>query len=122
MKKYGIELTIDLKNCDVSLFNKRALKRYLKQLCELIDMKICKIHFWEYENSKERKEAPSHLAGISVCCFISTSNIIIHTLDKMKSVYFNIFTCKDFNTNKAIKFTKSFFKGKVKNYNIINRL
>jgi S-adenosylmethionine/arginine decarboxylase-like enzyme len=34
---------------------------------------------------------------------------VIHTLDLMKAAYVNIFSCKDFDTDEAAKFTAKWF-------------
>ena len=54
-----------------------------------------------------------HLNGISAVQFISTSNFTIHTLTDLKAVYLNIFTCKDFDVNRAVHFTRNYFLGDV---------
>ncbi len=42
-----------------------------------------------------------------------TSNVTIHTLDLLKAVYLNIFSCKDFDPKVAAAFSRKFFKGKI---------
>jgi len=41
--------------------------------------------------------------------FILTSSIVIHTLDQLRAVYVNIFSCKDFDPKTAEKFTVEWF-------------
>ncbi len=105
---------MDLYGCDVSKFNRKSIQEWLKQLCELIDMRREDLHWWDYEgcSEKERKEVPAHLLGTSAIQFISTSDIRIHSLDILKECYINIFTCKDFDTNKALGFTMKWFGAK----------
>lgn len=122
MKNYGKELILDIHKCKVDRFTKEQLKEYFIQLCNLIEMERQKLHFWEYEDQEEYKTAPPHLKGISAIQFISTSNITIHTLDDLKCVYINIFSCKDFCTDEARNFTEKFFKGIIVNENIIGRV
>lgn len=86
-------------------------------------MEACKISWWDYKGyPEEYDKAPEHLKGTSAIQFISTSNITIHTLDEMKRVYLNIFSCKDFNSGKAIKFCVEYFEGMVVNFQVINRI
>ena len=124
MKNYGKELILDLHECDTDKFNRKDLRTFCKQLCDLIDMKRCKLVFWDYKGYPEEYElAPVHLKGTSAIQFISTSNITIHTLDVMKRVYLNIFTCKAFNPKIAERFSRNFFKcKKVKQCIIIDRI
>ena len=104
-EKFGVELIIDMHNCDESLFTKELLTKYFIELCELIDMTRHGDPMFWIEYGKE-----PHLSGISAVQFIRTSNIVIHTLDKLKAVYVNIFSCKDFDKTIAEEFTKQFFK------------
>lgn len=121
-KEYGKELILDLHNCDNSTFNRVSLKKYFVELCDLIDMKRCDLHFWDdVEVPDNEKQISPHTKGTSAVQFILTSNITIHTLDIMRRVYVNIFSCKDFDTINAQKFTTKFFGGTVVNGIVIKR-
>ncbi|MHA1941967.1 MAG: S-adenosylmethionine decarboxylase family protein [Candidatus Hodarchaeales archaeon] len=123
MKNFGKELIIDLHNCENIPCNRKFLKRYCKKLCRLIDMKREDLHFWDYEGDKEGyKKAEDHLKGISLIQFIKTSNITIHTVDVPKNVYLNIFSCKDFDSTKTLKFSANFFKGEIVSSNDLKRM
>lgn len=123
MTIYGKELILDLHECDPTTFTRKSLKKYFKKLCILINMKRCTMHFWDYKGyPDEYKIAPSHLKGTSAIQFISTSDIRVHTLDELKRVYLNIFTCKDFDPNDVVKFSVDWFKGKVVQKEVYNRI
>jgi len=123
MENYGKELILDLHNCDPSTFNRKSIRNYFKQLCKLIDMKRCKLCWWDdYGVPPGEQETEPHLKGTSAIQFIRTSNITIHTLDLLKNVYINIFSCKDFNTDSVKNFTKDWFKGEVIHFCVIERL
>ena len=107
---YGQEMILDLHGCDRSLFTRKAITRYFKQLCELLDMKRHDLHFWEFDTPSARLIAPAHLAGISAVQFIATSNVTLHALDKVKAVYINVFSCRQFNTHRAQKLSSQFFR------------
>ncbi len=112
MKHYGKELILDLHNCDPVTFTRIVIEKYFEELCDLIDMERETLHWWDYEDfPEEYKKAPPHLKGISAIQFIKTSNIIVHTLDELKRIYVNIFSCKDFNAKVARVFTEKTFKG-----------
>lgn len=122
MKNYGKELVLDLLNCDVSTFTRKSIGNYFKELCELIDMEREKLCWWDYHNDPEAyRKAPAHLKGISAVQFIKTSNITIHTLDTKKEILLNIFSCKDYETTVVVDFTKSHFRGKIRQWKVINR-
>lgn len=110
---YGKELILDLGSCDVTFFNRRSLGRFLTLLCKELEMEACERYWWDYGSKRQRELAPAHLAGISVVQFIKTSNITIHTIDKMNKVFLNVFSCKDFDSRKTMDFCSSYFHGKV---------
>ena len=122
MKNYGKELILDLHNCNPKKFNRENLKKYFKELCDLIDMKRCKLVWWDDHGvAPEKQQTLPHLKGTSAVQFIMTSNVTIHTLDILKNVYLNIFSCKDFDALEAKRFSEKFFSGKVVNFKIIDR-
>lgn len=120
---YGKELIIDLHNCDSSTFTKENIERFFIELCKKIKMKREDLHWWDEEDvPEEERFTEPHLIGISAIQFITTSNITIHTLQLMKRVYLNIFSCKDFNEDYALNFSKDWFKGEVVNSRTIERI
>ena len=123
MDYYGKELIIDLHNCDITQFTRKSIRNYFKKICNLIDMKREKLCWWDdlYTPEKE-KETESHLVGTSAVQFIKTSNIIIHTLDILKVVYINIFSCKDFDADIAAEFSREWFRGRIMNKKTIRRI
>src|SRR6185437_13976833 len=95
---YGKELIIDLHDCDSSTFNRNSLKQFFVQLSRLIDMKRAKLTWWDdYNVPLEECQTEPHLKGTSAVQFIMTSNITIHTLDILRAVYINLFSCKEFD-------------------------
>lgn len=124
MKNYGKEVIIDMHNIkNTRLFNRKNLKKFFIELCNLIDMERCDLHFWDYKGEeKEYYNAPVHLRGTSAIQFISTSNITLHTLDDMKRIYLNIFSCKDFKGLVVKNFCKKYFNGNIITYRVIKRI
>ncbi len=123
MKSYGKELILDIHKCDPSTFNRKSIRTYFKKLCALIDMERCKLSWWDDHGvHPDEQETEPHLKGTTAIQFIRTSNITIHTLDLMKSVYLNIFSCKDFDSDIVKKFSEEWFKGKIINSHTIERI
>lgn len=120
---YGKELVLDLHNCNVNTFNRHELRRYFKTLCILIEMQRAKLVFWDETGvpEAERQTSPK-TSGTSAVQFILTSNITIHTLNKLRNVYVNIFSCKNFDEIKARNFTKEFFEGHIVHWEVLNRV
>lgn len=123
MEPFGYELILDLSNCNIKKFNRKALTEFFEKICDLIEMQREDLYFWDYEGIPENEIPPEqlHLAGISAVQFIITSNITIHTLDVPKKVYVNIFSCKKFDEKKAEEFTKEYFSAEKSNARFITR-
>ncbi len=119
---YGQELILDLHGCDVSGFTRKAIERFCAELCELIDMERCDLHFWDDVGvPEEEQQTDPKTKGTSAVQFILTSTIVIHTLDLMKAAYVNIFSCKEFDTDEASRFTANWFGSKDWTANVVIR-
>ncbi len=111
---YGKELILDLHDCNVAMFTRNSIERYFAELCDLIDMEACDLHFWDDVGvSESERQTNPQTKGTSAVQFILTSNITIHTLDLLKTVYVNLFSCKDFDADAAAKFTVAWFFGRI---------
>ena len=86
-------------------------------------MQKCERVWWDDHGLPEEEcQTEPHLKGTTAIQFIMTSNITIHTLDKLKKVFINVFSCKDFDAHLATAITVKHFKGKVVNRKVIDRL
>ncbi len=119
---YGYELVLDLHNCDPSTFNRKSIDRFFTELCAVIEMEKCEVHFWDDVGvPPEEQQTEPHTKGTSAVCFILTSTIVIHTLDLLEAVYVNIFSCKDFDAGAAASFSTEWFKGEIVNSRVVER-
>ncbi len=110
MGKYGIELILDMHECDPATFTRESIRVYFEKLCVLIDMQREDLHFWDDIGlPEEEKQTSPHTQGTSAVQFILTSSIVIHALDQLKSVYINVFSCKDFDPKVAEEFSVEWF-------------
>lgn len=110
---YGTELILDLHECDAVKFNRKDIDEYFRIICETIDMQKCERYWWDdVFVTEEEKQTLPHTKGTSAIQFILTSNITIHTLDLLKAVYLNIFSCKPFDTRVAERISAEFFNAK----------
>ncbi|OHB09951.1 MAG: hypothetical protein A3G05_01365 [Candidatus Zambryskibacteria bacterium RIFCSPLOWO2_12_FULL_45_14] len=114
---YGLEEIIDLKGCDLSDLDRPKLSKFFIDLCDLIKMKR---HgdpvFWE-----DTSNIP-HLRGVSGFQFIETSNVVCHPLPLLNAVYINIFSCKEFDTDKALNFCKKYWGAISETHTVIARV
>lgn len=114
---YGLEMIIDLKGCNLKDLNRKKLRKFFVDLCNLIEMKR---HggpiFWE-----DTSNIP-HLRGVSGFQFIETSTVVCHPLPLLNAVYINIFSCKEFKPNEALRFCKKFWSAKSENHTVVTRV
>ena len=94
---YGMEVILDCYGCNRKLFYKKHLKRYFKGLVEEIDMQAADRYFFREST------------GLCAIQFIETSNITVHCHNKLKRLYVNIFSCKEFDAYDAKIYTDDFF-------------
>lgn len=104
---WGLSTSIDLYGCNPETIREaRAIKRYIDELCELIEMK----QFGETQivNFGEDEK----VAGFSMVQLIETSLISGHFANKTNNAYIDIFSCKYYEPSVAVEFTKKFFEAK----------
>lgn len=105
-RPWGKSVSIDLFDCDLNLISDPiSLKEYVSEIVKVIDMVAhgpCHI---------ERFGA-GELEGYSAMQFIETSSITVHCDEPEKRVFIDIFSCKDFDSQKALNFSVHFFKAK----------
>jgi len=104
---WGLLTSVDLYGCNPeTIRDARVIKRYVDELCELIEMK----QFGETQivNFGEDEK----VAGYSMVQLIETSLISGHFANKTNSAYIDIFSCKYYEPSVAVEFTKKFFEAK----------
>lgn len=120
---YGMELVMDLHDCDPETFTRDAIEQYFSDLCKLIDMEPCELHFWDDRDvPEEERQTNPKTKGTSAVQFILTSSIVIHTLDLLRAVYLNIFSCKRFDADAAARFSAEAFCSRDWNARVLRRL
>lgn len=119
---YGLELILDLHHCDTKTFSRQSIERFCSELCDLIDMECCDLHFWDDVGvPQEEQQVDPKTKGTSAVQFILTSTIVIHTLDLLGAAYVNIFSCKAFDTHEAARFTAQWFQSADWSDNVVIR-
>lgn len=103
---WGIASSIDIYECDPGLIrNGSEIKRFVAELCELIEMKrfgeTQVVHFGEDDR----------VAGFSMVQLIETSLISAHFANQTNTVYLDVFSCKAYNPETVKQFSQDFFKG-----------
>jgi S-adenosylmethionine/arginine decarboxylase-like enzyme len=102
---WGFHLLIDMSKCNERIDSVDAVETFFDELIEELDMKpLSDIMIKKVEGEDGR--------GISAVQMITTSSITFHSDDDKRSVYLDIFSCKDFNPKQALKFVCDFFQPK----------
>ena len=105
---FGLEVVLDLYECDPSVIRSgKKLSEFTTKLCKLLNMKKFGKTLLPHFGYNE-----AHTAGYSMLQFIETSSITGHFSELWNSAYLNIFSCRDFDTEKAINFTVKYFGAK----------
>ena len=107
MKYWGMELQLDMYNCDPDLIrNKYWIGKFTEYLCDMIKVK----RFGKpiIVNFGEDKR----VAGYSLAQLIETSLVSAHFVNQTNAVYLNIFSCKPYDYKLAKKFAVKWFKAK----------
>lgn len=105
---YGWELILDLKDCNENISNRYKLVKWAKDLCKVLKMHpygSCKVPYFGLKSDRTK--------GYSLLQFIEESAIVAHFSDAYRTAHINIFSCKKFDMDKALKFTVDYFGGKV---------
>ena len=113
---WGLLTSLDIFDCNPkTLRDGERIKQYLIEICDLIKMtrfgKPLVVRF-----GKDPK-----VQGYSAVQLIETSCISGHFAEDSNSIYIDIFSCKFYDQEQAIEFTRKFFQGKTTKANIILR-
>jgi S-adenosylmethionine decarboxylase len=116
---FGPHLTIDLYGCDPELLNSAShIYKILDEMPTLLHMrKITKPQILPYEGTPGTFDK----GGVSAFVIIATSHISIHTFVHQRYASIDIFSCKAFDTNKAIRYISEKFKAKKAETNLLTR-
>ena len=107
-KIYGLELVLEVFGCDLKdLKSKERIQEYLDKAT-----KIVKLEKYGSPRIKRFMGGNNWNEGYSFFQFLTTSSITGHYIEPDRIAFINIFSCSMFDPEKAIEFTKKFFKVK----------
>ena len=104
---WGMSTSVDLYDCNPNLIkDAEYIKKYVKELCDLIEMKRfgeCQVvHFGE----------DPKVSGFSMTQLIETSLISGHFANNTNAAYLDIFSCKWYDVERVVSFSRKFFEAK----------
>ena len=104
MKEWGQHLILDIAGCNDNICSKKSIKLFVKELVDAIEMKA-----YGEPIIKHFAEHLPEAAGYSLVQLIETSAISGHFSDNNRDAYIDIFSCKEFDENKAVKVVEKYF-------------
>ena len=105
-KIYGLELILEVFGCDLKdLKSKERIQEYLDKAT-----KIVKLEKYGSPRIKRFMGGNGWDEGYSFFQFLTTSSITGHYIEPDRVAFINIFSCSVFDPEKAIEFTRKFFK------------
>ena len=103
---WGKSVAIDLYFCAHDrVNNKEILQQFVVEIIQVIGMVAHGPTYIDRFGSAEE-----HLEGYSAMQFIETSSITVHLDEVNNRAFVDIFSCKDFDAEKASEFTKQYFQ------------
>lgn len=113
---WGIASSIDIYECDPALIRSvDHIRRFVKELCDLIEMKrfgeTQVVHFGEDER----------VAGFSMVQLIETSLISAHFANLTNATYLDVFSCKPYDPEVVRQFACDYFGGQRATLNVTLR-
>ena len=113
---WGMSTSLDLYDCNPdTIRDAQLIKEYVKQLCDLIEMKTygeCHVvHFGD----------DPKVTGFSMTQLIETSLVSGHFANNTNAAYLDIFSCKWYDVKKVKAFSKKFFEAEVCITNVSER-
>ena len=115
-KVWGMASAVDIYNCKPdSIRNAELIRRFVAELCDLIEMKrfgeTQVVHFGEDER----------VAGFSMVQLIETSLISAHFANLTNTVYLDVFSCKPYDPEVVQQFSQNFFEGEFSHLQVTMR-
>ena len=113
---WGIASAIDIYDCDPeSIRDAEGIKRFVRELCDLIEMRrfgeTQVVHFGEDER----------VAGYSMVQLIETSLISAHFANESNATYLDVFSCKPYDPEVVQRFAQEYFGGARSSLNVTMR-
>ena len=114
---WGMSLSLDLYDCNPdTIRDADKIKEYVKELCDnVIDMKRygeCQVvHFGD----------DPKVTGFSMTQLIETSLVSGHFANNTNAAYLDIFSCKWYDVEKMVEFSKNFYEADAVIYKMSER-
>lgn len=107
-KQWGLSTSINLYGCDKDLItDEHALKNFIVKLCDLI-----KVSRYGEPLIEHFAKHNIDVAGYTLVQLIETSSITGHFVDINGNAYIDVFSCKEYDPESVVEFSKEYFKAR----------
>lgn len=108
-KKWGYHYIANLGGCELSsMQSKKNIKLFLTDILETTDMTAFGPPIFKYVKPTP-ETLKKEIDGYSVVQVIITSSITLHFVDSKQLLFFDFFSCKQFNKTKVKELLKKYF-------------
>jgi S-adenosylmethionine/arginine decarboxylase-like enzyme len=112
---WGVHCILDLYDCNfMEIVDPDNIQLWVEELVDLIDMK-------PYGEPFIQRFGNSGKQGYTCVQLIETSNICAHFSEEDKTIYVDVFSCKDFDPIDVKEHTETCFSAKTKDCKVIYR-
>lgn len=106
-RAWGLSTCIDIYDCDPkTIRDPEQIEAFTRQLCDLLGVQ----RFGDPAIVRFGREPAVY--GYSMVQLIETSLVSAHFAEESDAVYLDVFSCKWYDTEAAVEFARSFFKGR----------
>jgi S-adenosylmethionine/arginine decarboxylase-like enzyme len=113
---FGIELVIDLIDCNIYIQDPKQIRYYITKLIDLIGMKKYGKTILKHFGHNDKRTS-----GYTALQLVETSLVSAHFGEHYHTMHLNVFSCKSFDTQAATQFTIDFFGGEVVTNTVLER-
>lgn len=115
MSKWGYMLSLDIARCKPQLIrSKPVIYKFTKSLVKEIDMKA-------YGEPQIVHFGTGNKAGYTLVQLIETSNITAHFCEEDNAAFIDIFSCKPYDIETAVRVVDKYFKPELVHRHYVER-
>ena len=104
---FGFHAIMTIRSCDPAAMTRQSVMQFLEEFVDTIGMKVHATN--QLHPQAERYGYTDAVRGVTGFYPIEESGISIHCVDRSKTAYLDIFSCKFFDFKTAVNFARKNF-------------
>jgi S-adenosylmethionine/arginine decarboxylase-like enzyme len=118
MEAWGYQLSLDCGGINnKKMKDENEIRQFVADILRRIDMEA----WGDIHIMKLAADCPKHLSGFSCIQLLHTSSMTIHYCDRIGQLYFDLFSCKQFDSGVIIEEIKKYYEPKSLRMNFFTR-